>query len=590
MVPKLFGNFPLSEEILLPTTDQAVRHDSAVGMKTIKLIIIGLDAATFDLIEPWMSEGKLPNMARLIQEGASGRLASTVPPITPPAWTSFMTGKNPGKHGIFDFTETQPGTYALRYLDAGSRRTKTIWRMLCDAGYIVGTINVPFTYPPEHLNGFQISGMDRPSEKSPFIYPPELRTELERYLGRLKLDLRHLGFMSTDSRRHQVLEDMKQLDDQWLRASLYLIEKHPTDVMMFTFFSIDTVQHYFWQYMDPSHHYYDPVAAGRFGDAVFRVYQRLDDAIGRILEKLPAETSVLVVSDHGGGPTSDRVLYLNRFLAQLGLLYYVESKDSLPKKARQRFLRWSYDLLRSSLSSRQKSALAHVLPGPRKRLESAVSSYSKIDWSRSKAFCSEVLASPPSIWINRKGVRPQGMVDETEYEELVELITRKLGELKDPRTGEPIVKRVFRRDEIFHGPYSHEAADLILDWWETSLFSTGRSHPEDSAEPALKILERKPPTTSEWGGTHRRDGILIARGNSFRSGAQIKGAQLIDLAPTILHLMGQPVPDEMDGRVLTELFDPEFLLRSPVQFCREASETRVQSSTQYSEEQPASVE
>ena len=381
-------------------------------MKSVKLLIVGLDAATLDLINPWVAEGKLPNIARLMSAGASGRLASIVPPITPPAWTSFMTGKNPGKHGIFDFLETEPGTYSQRYLNAGSRRTKTIWRMLNEAGYTVGTMNVPFTYPPEHLDGFQIAGMATPSENSPFVYPPALRSELEGCLGRFRLDVRYLGFMSTNLRRHQVIDDMKDLDDQWLRASLYLIEKHPADVMMFTFMSIDTVQHHFWQYMDPTHHYHDASAAQEFGDAVFRVYQWLDNAVAQMVEKVSPDTPIFVVSDHGGGPTSDRVVYLNRFLAQLGLLHYIETKDSPLQKIAKDFLRWSYHLLRSSLSSRQKIKLANAFPTLRKRFETNVTWSSNIDWSRTKAFCSEVLASPPGIRINRKGVKPAGIVDE----------------------------------------------------------------------------------------------------------------------------------------------------------------------------------
>ena len=108
-------------------------------MKAPRLLIIGLDAATFDLICPWIAEGKLPNLAALMKDGARGRLASILPPITPPAWTSFMTGKNPGKHGIFHFLEARAGTYKQSYLNAASRRAKTIWRMLSDAGYTVGT-------------------------------------------------------------------------------------------------------------------------------------------------------------------------------------------------------------------------------------------------------------------------------------------------------------------------------------------------------------------------------------------------------------------------------------------------------------------
>jgi predicted AlkP superfamily phosphohydrolase/phosphomutase len=534
-------------------------------MKTPRLLIVGLDAATFDLICPWIAEGKLPNLAALMKDGAWGRLASILPPITPPAWTSFMTGKNPGKHGIFNFLEARPGTYELSYLNGAARRAKTIWRMLSDAGYTVGTMNIPFTYPPEHLNGFQISGMDTPSEKSPFIYPPELRSELVNLLGRFKFDLRYLGYMSTDPRRQQVLAEMEKLDQQWLSASLYLMEKHPVDVMMCTFMSIDTVQHHFWHYMDRTHHLHNPAAVERFGDAVLRVYERLDDAVGQMLQKISSDTSVLVVSDHGGGPTSDRVVYLNRYLAQLGLLHYRKDERPALKKLTQKMVRGSYTLLRSSLSSRQKSFLARTLPALRRRFELAFTSFNKIDWGRTKAYCSEVLASPPSISINLKGVKPGGIVEQREYEPLLDLISDKLKQLKDPRTNEPVIKRILRRDQIFHGPYANEAADLILDWWETSHFSTSPSFPEDMLKPAVEIQERKPSTEAEWGGTHRRDGILIADGEPFKKGAKIQGARLIDMAPTILHLMGQPVPADMDGRVLEELFEPAFIAGNPVQ-------------------------
>jgi predicted AlkP superfamily phosphohydrolase/phosphomutase len=558
-------------------------------VKTRRLLIVGLDAATFDLISPWIAEGKLPNLATLMKNGAWGRLASILPPITPPAWTSFMTGKNPGKHGIFNFLEARPGTYELSYLNGASRRAKTIWRMLSDAGYTVGTMNIPFTYPPEHLNGFQISGMDTPSEKSPFIYPPELHSELVNLLGRFQLDLRYLGYMSTDPRRQRVLAEMEKLDHQWLSASLYLMEKHPADVMMFTFMSIDTVQHHFWHYMDSTHHLHNPAAVERFGDAVLRVYERLDDAVGQMLQKISSDTSVLVVSDHGGGPTSDRVVYLNRYLAQLGLLHYRKDERSALKKLTQKIVRGSYTLLRSSLSSRQKSFLARTLPALRKRFESAFTSFDKIDWARTKVYCSEVLASPPSISINLKGVKPGGIVEQREYEPLLKLISDRLKELKDPRTNEPVIKRILRRGEIFHGPYANEAADLILDWWETSHFSTSPSFPEDTLKPAVEIRERKPSTESEWGGTHRRDGIVIAHGDSFKKGAEIRGARLIDMAPTILHLLGQPVPADMDGRVLEELFEPAFIAANPIQVGISEGSDGGQGA-QYSAEEAAIVE
>jgi predicted AlkP superfamily phosphohydrolase/phosphomutase len=533
--------------------------------KNPKAVIIGLDAATWTLIRPWMAEGGMPNLAKLVKAGVSGRLESILPPITPPAWTSFMTGKNPGKHGIFNFVETEPDGYAMNYTNATSRRSPTIWRLLNAAGFSVGTMNIPFTYPPEPLDGFQISGLDTPSESSPFIHPPSLRRELEDHMVKILHDIRYLGFMSTDERRDQVLAEMEKLDGQWIAAALYLLEKHPQDVMMFVFMSIDTVQHYFWQYMDHTHFLHDPKVTPRFQNAVRQVYERLDAATGQIIEKLPPDTTVFVVSDHGGGPVSDRRIFLNRYLAQLGLLHYRTNGKSSIRGVAQKILRGGFSFLRNSLPPRQKAYLAELFPTLRKKAELAYTSFASIDWNRTKAYCSEVLAAPPSIWINLKGAKPLGIVEPTEYAALIDFIIAKLGELEDPRTGGRVIARVYRRDEIFHGPFSGEGADLVLDWWsENSQFCTEPSFPEDTAKPPLDIREHCPSANSEWGGTHRLDGILIARGEVFKNGAEIENARLIDLAPTLLHLLGVPVPEDMDGKVLASAFHPDFLATHPV--------------------------
>lgn len=553
-------------------------------------MIVGLDAATWDLVGPWIQQGLLPNLAKVTQLGVSGRLESVLPPITPPAWTAFTTGKNPGKHGIFHFVEPTPGSYAMRYVNASSRRAKTIFRQLSDAGFSVGAMNIPFTYPPEILSGFQISGMDTPSANSAFVYPQPLRAELESVVGRLDLDVRYLGFMSTDERRDQVLAEMERLDNQWTKIALHLLEKHPCDVMQFVFMSIDTVQHYFWQYMDPNHFLHDPPRAKKYGDAILKVYQRLDRSLGQMLEKIGDDTTVFVVSDHGGGPVSDRTVYLNRYLHRLGLLKYKAKKPSF-ENAVKAAIKPLYELIRSSLTSKQKSALASMFPALRERFETTYTSFADIDWTQTNAYCSEVLASPPSISINLKGEKPSGIVDPGEYEELRSLLIAKIKELKDPRTGESIIKRVLRREEIFHGPFVKEAPDLILDWWEASLFSTAPSFPEHSHEPPVVIRERKPSTESEWGGTHRLHGILIASGKHCRKNAKIEGARLIDVAPTILHLMGQSVPEDMDGKVLSDLLDPGYVASHPIRYEKsEQPGTESAAQGKYSAEETAQVE
>jgi predicted AlkP superfamily phosphohydrolase/phosphomutase len=567
------------------------RSNDIIDMQKPKIFVLGLDSATWDLMRPWIDEGHLPNLAKLVAQGVSGKLDSAIPPLTPPAWTSFMTGKNPGKHGIFHFLEPQPGSYAMRYANAGSRRSQTIWQLLSKGGCSIGSINVPFTYPPEEVNGFQISGMDTPSEKSAFIFPQSLREELERTIGPLSLELRFLGAMTSDEKHQKALDEMEALDNQWTKLGLYVLEHHTADVMMLTYMSIDTVQHHFWHYMDPQHFLHDPAGAEKFRDAIRGVYQRLDRAVGEFISRLPEETVVFVVSDHGGGPVSDRVVYLNRYLAQLGLLKYRADSKSGLQSIRQKIVRGVYRLIRGSLSSSQKKALANLFPKLREKFEGAYTSYANIDWSATKAYCSEVLASPPSIWINRKGSKPHGIVDDSEYEDLVTFITGKLRELKDPRTGEPVIPHIYRRDEVFQGPYASEAADLILDWWSKNAFSSSPSFPEDSDKPPLVVRERQPMKESEWAGTHRLEGVLIARGEPVKKGTEISGARLMDMAPTLLYLAGQKIPSDMDGKVLLDLFDPAFVQANPVQY-EEVSDTSQggDQGAAYSAEEAAAVE
>jgi len=567
-------------------------HATPSPAKHPKAVVIGLDAATWTLIRPWMAEGRLPVLSKLMSGGVSGPLQSVLPPITPPAWTSFMTGKNPGKHGIFNFVQNRnKSAYSMNYVNGGSRRSATLFQLLNEAGFTAGTVNIPFTYPPEPLDGFQVSGLDTPDEKSPFVHPLPLHQELLAHLGEISHDIRFLGYMSTKERKLRVLSEMKKLDEQWTKAALYLLDNHPQDLMMFVFMSIDTVQHYFWQYMDREHFLYDNNADPDLRNAVRDVYERLDAATGRIIEKLPNETTVFVVSDHGGGPVADRIIYLNRYLAQLGLLHYVPKVSSPIHTAATKVIRSAFSLLRSSLTSRQKSFFAKLFPKLRKKAELSYTSFNIIDWSKTKAYCSEVLAAPPSIRINLKGVKCAGIVEESEYEELLAFIIKKLEELKDPRTGKPLISRVYRREEIYEGPFAEEGADLTLDWWsEDSLFSTEPSFPEDSDKPPVAICDHRPSDKSEWGGTHRLHGIVVARGPALKSGVEIANARLIDLAPTILHLFGVSVPEDMDGKVLAEMFRPEFLAAHSVQTGAASGETWRDPSSGYSEEESSKVE
>ncbi len=522
----------------------------------IRLLIVGIDAGTFARVEPWAREGKLPTLARLMREGCWGSMRSTAPPITPPAWTSFMTGKNPGKHGLFHFIEPRRDSYEMRYTNARSRDAKTVWTLLNEAGLRCGVVNVPFTFPPELLDGFMISGMDTPDEKSDFVHPKELRTELERVVGPISLDVRFLGYMHTDKRRAEVLSQLEEIDNQRTQVARYLMQNHPADIMMFAYTSVDTAQHYFLHYSDPSHPFHDAEGAKKFGDAVLSTYQRLDRAIEDLMRELPEDAGVMVVSDHGGGPIPDRIIHVNRLLAQIGLLQYKsDGRERTGALLIRKPLKRLYLALRSSLSSKHKVRLAKMFPSLRRLLESSYTGLNAIDWSRTKAYCSEVLSSPPNIWINLKGVRPNGIVEMgAEYDALIRQVSEALYGLKDPITGKPVIRKVYRREELYTGSKVDQAPDLTLAWWEDKSYMTKPSSPEDRNEPVVTVKKSLDGTGSEWSGTHTMEGIALFWGHPFGEGRQLDGVDINDIAPTLLHLFNLPVPDDMDGRVLSEVF------------------------------------
>jgi predicted AlkP superfamily phosphohydrolase/phosphomutase len=549
-----------------------------------RLLIVGLDGGTFDLIDPWVKEGHLPTFARLMREGGYDHLSSTTPPVTPPAWTSFMTGLNPGKHGLFDFLEPRTDRYGMQYTNGRSRKAKSLFRRLSDAGLRVGVMNVPMTYPPEEVNGFLISGMDTPDEECDFTYPSSLKEELRQAIGGLQVDIRHLGHMRTDAVRDATLDDLENLEAQRTRAALYLLSKYPTDVMMVVFNATDQVQHHFWHYYDPRHPQYDAEGAKKYGDAMLRIYRKVDASIAQLLAQLDEACAVVLVSDHGAGASAPNYLYLNRYLQQLGLLKMAETRPSLFSLAMGK----ADSLLRGVLTPQQKLRLSKLLPGLRERWESYLS-FGAVNWGETKAYAFENAAAAPNVWINVKGERPNGIVEPGKaYDDLVALVRAKLLELTDPTTGRPLIRQVFHKSEIYSGPYVVSAPDLILDWWNDPAFVVHQSFPCREGDPVVVPKGKTIAGGVEWSGTHRSNGVMLFRGPGFRKGQKIGPASIIDMAPTLLHYLGLPVPEAMDGKVITTAFEEGHMAAHPITYQTEVEE-QVHVEGQYTEEEAEKI-
>jgi predicted AlkP superfamily phosphohydrolase/phosphomutase len=524
------------------------------------VLILGLDGATFDLMLPWIDQGHLPALGGLIQRGSWSRLRSTIPPHTPCAWSSFLTGKNPGKHGLFEFSEPISNSYEFRFTNASSRHGESLWSILSRAEKRVGVVNVPMTYPPEPVNGYLIAGLDTPHQYSPFTYPDDLRRELLA-MG-YQIDLQHMGNMRTDARRDQLLRELCDMESTRTRALEHLRRRQPSDFSMIVYTATDRVQHHFWHYMDPKHDKYDMRGSRRYEHAIRDVYVHLDRLIVGLLDQLDENTVVIIMSDHGFGPSSNVRLRLNQALANQGLLRFAQNGHT------GRAMRGAAGILdktlRSWLSPRAKHLLAGMFPGLRAWFENL--DEAKVDWTQTMAYTNEAYRTSPAIWLNRSGVKPHGTVSSgPELDRVMDATISALTDLIDPQTGGPVVSNVYRTRDLYAGPYVGNAPDLLPSWWEDG-FLLEQSRPGKGSEIAARRSADPIEGGVEFTGSHRLDGVFVMAGGPAKQAHAFTGAEIIDIAPTVLYLMGLPIPSDMDGRPLLEAIEPEFVSSRPPEY------------------------
>jgi predicted AlkP superfamily phosphohydrolase/phosphomutase len=517
------------------------------------VLIFGLDGATFDLMLPFIEQGHLPCLGRLLREGAWSPLRSTIPPITPCAWSSFMTGLNPGKHGLFDFVEPVGDGKGFRFTNATCRQGETLWGCLSRHGRKVGVLNVPMTYPPQSVNGYLISGMDTPNERSRFTYPETLRQELHEQTIDYRIDVQHLGNMRSDHQRDLRLRELCEVETIRTNALRYLRKKYPSDFSMVVYTATDQVQHHFWHYMDPKHDKFDARGAERYGNAIRDVYIHVDRQIASVLAERGENTLVLIMSDHGFGPTTNMRLRLNQALAYSGQLNF--ASEGVGGRSFRRLAGLADQVLRSTLSNGAKRLLAGMFPKLRVWFEKA--DEARIDWDRTRAYVNEAYRSSPAVWLNKTGR------SDAELEQALVEAEAALRNLADPKTGKPCISHLYRGRDVYNGACMGKAPDLIPSWWEDG-FLIDQSNP---GAPASTDVERSQGSIQggvEFAGSHRLDGVFVMAGGPVRSGHAFTGARIIDVAPTVLYLMGLPIPQAMDGRPLIEALDSAFVASRPV--------------------------
>jgi predicted AlkP superfamily phosphohydrolase/phosphomutase len=521
-------------------------------MNKRRVMVIGLDGATFALLEPLMASGVMPFLARFREESAYGELLSTMPPVTAPAWASFMTGVNPGRHGIYEFAHRQRGSLSQVPVNATYLQSPTLWQRLSTGGVRVGVINVPLTYPPTPVNGFLISGLMTPRGARDFTYPRALLDELEARFGPYRL---HHRQVYTKGRVHAVLSEARAILDYRLQTARYLLQQRDWDFFMVYFQGTDRVQHELWHILDETHPAHDLREAAQHAEDMLGFFRVVDDAVRELATQAPNDTTVIVMSDHGFGPIH-KFLNFNVWLLQQGFLElksnvtarlkYLAFRNGLtPAFAYRLAMRLGLAHLRLAAGMTKRATLLHLL-------ERSFLSLSNVDWSRTVAYSR---GNYGQIFINLQGREPHGIVTPVEYETVRETIIERLRKLTDPETGEPIIARVFRTEELYWGERADCAPDLL------PITRDMRYKPLGTVSfTSHRLVE---PTFGN-SGDHRMEGVLFLCSSGVRPGHRLSNVYIVDLTPTILYLLEQPVPANLDGTVLTEAFDQQFLSNHPI--------------------------
>jgi predicted AlkP superfamily phosphohydrolase/phosphomutase len=433
-------------------------------------------------------------------------------------------------------------------MTALDRKKDPFWRLLSAKGKRVTIINVPISYPADPINGFMLAGMDTPGLSSHgFAHPLELRDELGRQGIGYIIDVPNLGHLS---RKHpdQLPIEVKKMVEARSRTILYLMEK-PWDAFMAVFVATDRVQHYYWP-------------KGEFSleknewAPIRETYQLIDSFLGEVLTRMDKDTTLLLVSDHGFGSMLGANRLLNHLFAKLGILYFRQG----PNRLQGRLLKTLLLFGRRYIPYRLQYPLARTFRGLHIQAVSE-NMFAGIDWSRTQAF-----ASPHGgqVFINLKGRQPEGIVSPEDYHSLRKKIQGILQELIDPTNGIHLIKDVHLREDVFRGPYSDPAGDLVVEW---NIEAIGNDLGSPSLENQVSVsLSKDLRFFQGWTGTHRPFGIFLAYGPQIKKGETISTATQYDITPTLLYLQGHPIPNDMDGKVLTDIFAEDHLNRRPIQY------------------------
>jgi predicted AlkP superfamily phosphohydrolase/phosphomutase len=455
-----------------------------------RALVIGLDCAPPEFVfERWRED--LPTLRSLMERGRYGVLRSSEPPITVPAWACMTSSRSPGALGIYGFRNRRDHSYdRLSIADSRSVRVPRVWDLLSERGRPVIVLGVPPSYPVSAVNGVMISCFMTPdTERSQYTYPAELKEEIEGLVGRYMVDVDNFR----TSEKERLLADIEEMTEKRFRVAEHLLETRPWDLFFMVEMGTDRLHHGFWRFTDPDHRLHEP--GNPFENAMLDYYRALDEKIARLLRFADDDTAVLVVSDHGA-KRIDGGICVNEWLRREGYLV-LEEEPAEPTRLTPDMVDWTRTTA----------------------------------WGEGGYYC--------RLFLNVAGREPQGTVAAGDYERVRDELKAKLEGLGDDE-GRPIGTIAHRPEELYR-ERNGVPPDLLvyfgdLYWRSIGLVGTDGVH----------VFEND---TGPDDANHAPEGLYVIAGDGIESRPG-EERDLRDIAPTLLTLLGEPVPAEMEGRSL----------------------------------------
>jgi predicted AlkP superfamily phosphohydrolase/phosphomutase len=497
----------------------------------VRSVIFGVDGLTFRVLHPLIERGELPNFKKLSQEGCEAVLESKYPPLTPPAWTSLSTGLKPARHGVFDFwvydEQQEVGKPREAHVLTRRRGGKAIWNILSEYGKRVLVINVPATYPPEPVNGIMVSGYMTPSTDVDFTYPPSFKEELFQIAPNYQIDLETNAYerLKTIGKVEPLADAILRMTEERIKLMMHMMKEKPWDFCYLAFIGADRLQHPLWEEVSALH------------PGTNDYFKMIDDALGQVFALLGPGDRLFVVSDHGFGG-HNTYFDINEYLYSKGLLTPGASFESSRRKSsratrvRQVVSRLGLRSLARKVKRSLKTLGMWVPPNFEAGLDRPA--LSDIDWKRTLAFVPSFSGFPSGyadIFLN----------PDMKEEQIAELRADLMRQV-DPKDGKPLIDAIYSTEVYGEGPFAPREPHLLLLPGDLITFRVELGN------------QRLWEDLGKSFGSHHKDGVLYAYGDSFKRGFKAPNAEIYDLVPTLLHSMNLPLPHGFDGRVLDELF------------------------------------